>query len=263
MSDEAAFLAALKANPADDLTRLVFADWLDDRDEPAKSQYLRAVVDLTRTSGGTAEYTDAAERLFTACLQTEGVWRVAAGSRFDVVLERYDPRDKIYVIKILRERTGFGLAEAKALSESVPTHVHSWLRFESAFEHLLAFDSSTFSNPRSISATLRPTAWPNESPPGAVFDIVLAAIDLAPVGPSGYRPLPTHVAGRAALGLSHLLGVSPDEARERLAALPITLATGLAPRDVAEFIRRVKMTLNFYRSLPPDAIRVVPRVPTE
>src|SRR4051794_23581086 len=34
MSDESAFLAALRANPDDDAARLVFADWLDERGDP-------------------------------------------------------------------------------------------------------------------------------------------------------------------------------------------------------------------------------------
>lgn len=33
-ADEAAFLATIRANPADDLPRLVFADWLEERGEP-------------------------------------------------------------------------------------------------------------------------------------------------------------------------------------------------------------------------------------
>jgi uncharacterized protein (TIGR02996 family) len=37
---EEAFLAAIKANPRDRTTRLVYADWLDDRDDP-RGPYLR------------------------------------------------------------------------------------------------------------------------------------------------------------------------------------------------------------------------------
>ena len=48
MSDEAAFLEALKANPADDTTRLVYADWLDEHGEPAKAEYLRLVAAVVR-----------------------------------------------------------------------------------------------------------------------------------------------------------------------------------------------------------------------
>ncbi|VTS05823.1 TIGR02996 domain-containing protein [Gemmata obscuriglobus] len=36
MSDEAAFLEALKTNPADDTVRLVYADWLDEHNAPEK-----------------------------------------------------------------------------------------------------------------------------------------------------------------------------------------------------------------------------------
>jgi uncharacterized protein (TIGR02996 family) len=48
MSEEAAFLMALKASPADDTARLVYADWLDDHDQPQKAEYLRLVAELAR-----------------------------------------------------------------------------------------------------------------------------------------------------------------------------------------------------------------------
>jgi len=44
MSDEAAFLNAILANPTDNSPRLVYADWLNDRGDPladAKATYLR------------------------------------------------------------------------------------------------------------------------------------------------------------------------------------------------------------------------------
>jgi uncharacterized protein (TIGR02996 family) len=44
MHDEAGFLAAIRHTPADDVARLVFADWLDEQDEPicrTKSQFIR------------------------------------------------------------------------------------------------------------------------------------------------------------------------------------------------------------------------------
>lgn len=49
MHDESDFLPTLLANPADDTTRLVYADWLDERDDTeskAKAQFLRATVRL-------------------------------------------------------------------------------------------------------------------------------------------------------------------------------------------------------------------------
>lgn len=50
MSDEAAFLAGIRAEPKDDLRRLVYADWLDERGdhEPRlKSEYLRLEVHIS------------------------------------------------------------------------------------------------------------------------------------------------------------------------------------------------------------------------
>jgi uncharacterized protein (TIGR02996 family) len=61
MSEEAAFLDALRKNPDDDVTRLVYADWLDeqgDRGNAAKSAFLRyqcqlAALPATTRIGGT------------------------------------------------------------------------------------------------------------------------------------------------------------------------------------------------------------------
>jgi uncharacterized protein (TIGR02996 family) len=44
VSDESAFLAAISASPGDDLPRLVYADWLDERGDP-RAAYLRAEVE--------------------------------------------------------------------------------------------------------------------------------------------------------------------------------------------------------------------------
>ena len=50
-----------------------------------------------------------------------------AAERFDVVLLTYAPSMKINVIKLLREVTGLGLAEAKNLSEALPAVVRTGL----------------------------------------------------------------------------------------------------------------------------------------
>jgi uncharacterized protein (TIGR02996 family) len=45
MREEDAFLKAIQANPADDLSRLVYADWLEERGD-ARSEFLRVHVAL-------------------------------------------------------------------------------------------------------------------------------------------------------------------------------------------------------------------------
>ncbi len=42
---------------------------------------------------------------------------------FDVVLKGYDAKSKIKVIKVIREITGLGLKEAKAVVDGVPTNI--------------------------------------------------------------------------------------------------------------------------------------------
>lgn len=42
MSEQAAFLHAIVTNPADDTARLVFADWLDEHEQPARALFIRA-----------------------------------------------------------------------------------------------------------------------------------------------------------------------------------------------------------------------------
>jgi uncharacterized protein (TIGR02996 family) len=46
--DRAAFLAAIRANPEDDACRLVFADWLQEHGEEARSEFVRAQVSAAR-----------------------------------------------------------------------------------------------------------------------------------------------------------------------------------------------------------------------
>lgn len=244
MSDEAAFLDALKANPADDTVRLVYADWCDEYGEPAKAQYLRAVADLARLRGGTSEHTDAVVRLYTACAGTDAGWRGEVGKRFDVMLDKYT--DKVQVIIRIRAQTGLGLAEAKALAESVPVAMLSWLPFEVALPHLLAF---AHPNHGYVRARVRPTPW-LEGAPGSVFDVLLCALQ-----PDHWRSFAIEFAARA-------LNVSTDEATARLRDLPVTVASGLRPADVTGFVRQLKLACNVGSALPPGAVRVVPRLPT-
>jgi large subunit ribosomal protein L7/L12 len=44
-------------------------------------------------------------------------------TEFDVILESFDPASKIKVLKAVREATGLGLGEAKALVEAAPKAV--------------------------------------------------------------------------------------------------------------------------------------------
>jgi uncharacterized protein (TIGR02996 family) len=118
VSDEAAFLDALAANPADDTARLVYADWLDEHGEPAKAEYLRLVVALARVETDYArEQPDVARTLALAEILPAD-WRAAAGSRFMLVFHsRRGTGSKFAAIRWIRALSGCGLTEAKAIVE--------------------------------------------------------------------------------------------------------------------------------------------------
>src|SRR5207247_1334077 len=90
MSDEAAFLTALKANPADDTARLVYADWLDEHNEHAKAEYLRLVVSYTLHEDNLANMRE--KRLLGIAKGLPSEWREAAGSRFSLSLHTYNDK---------------------------------------------------------------------------------------------------------------------------------------------------------------------------
>ena len=48
MTDHAAFIAAIKAAPDDDAPRLIFADWLDERGESERAEFIRVQCELAR-----------------------------------------------------------------------------------------------------------------------------------------------------------------------------------------------------------------------
>jgi uncharacterized protein (TIGR02996 family) len=45
MNDRLAFLRAIRKNPDDDTARLVFADWLDEHDDPL-GEFIRVQIEL-------------------------------------------------------------------------------------------------------------------------------------------------------------------------------------------------------------------------
>jgi uncharacterized protein (TIGR02996 family) len=57
MHDEDGFLAAIRQTPADDVARLVFADWLDEQDDPTcklKAEFIRLELRIANESAANA-----------------------------------------------------------------------------------------------------------------------------------------------------------------------------------------------------------------
>ena len=82
MSDEAALIAGIREHPLDDLRRLVYADWLDERGRTEQAEYLRLVTTLV------GQYSPIhAERLDSIARGISWEWRNDVGRRFDVLSE--------------------------------------------------------------------------------------------------------------------------------------------------------------------------------
>ncbi|MFO0821907.1 MAG: ribosomal protein L7/L12 [Gemmataceae bacterium] len=114
MSEEAAFLEALKANPADDTVRLVYADWLDEHAEPAKAEYLRHVATLALAEEEYAREQPHETRLFALAATLPTGWQAEVGHRFQVIFYGCpQPGKVISIIKAVRTVTGFGLGQAR------------------------------------------------------------------------------------------------------------------------------------------------------
>jgi uncharacterized protein (TIGR02996 family) len=135
MSTEAAFLETLEATPADDTTRLVYADWLDEHGRPLEAEYLRLAALLTRIGADCTREQTEVTRILQLAERLPLEWRVSAGSRFMVVFyDCPDPAKKITAIKCIREATGQGLTQAKDAFEQRPSRLLTGVPFEQALE---------------------------------------------------------------------------------------------------------------------------------
>ncbi len=114
MQQEAAFLQAMRDNPNDDLTRLVYADWLEEQGD-ARGRYLRVEVELARIAEDDARYAELEAGLVELRADVEPDWLEVAEKRYDLVLHAYSREYTIRLIKIARELTRLGLKEMKGL----------------------------------------------------------------------------------------------------------------------------------------------------
>jgi uncharacterized protein (TIGR02996 family) len=124
MMDDSAFLERLREHPGDDMTRLIYADWLEERGD-ARGELLRMEVEFAALDEGSDRAAELATRMRDARKGLDRAWLRQAGKRFDLWLLSYHPALKIAVLNVRRELTGMGLAEPKtwAWAESLPALV--------------------------------------------------------------------------------------------------------------------------------------------
>jgi uncharacterized protein (TIGR02996 family) len=74
MSDEAHLLAAIAEAPDDDTPRLVYADWLDEHDQPDRAEFIRLQIGLTAATIPEAQQEAARTRADELFKRNEAAW---------------------------------------------------------------------------------------------------------------------------------------------------------------------------------------------
>ena len=120
MSDDEAFIAAIREAPHDDALRLVYADWLEERGHAERAEYLRLAHDLTHWPEHDPRCGPASERLLRLRESVDVEWRERVGWRFDLIFAGFTPGKKINCLRALRWATGLGLLEVVDIVEVKP-----------------------------------------------------------------------------------------------------------------------------------------------
>lgn len=89
-NDNPALLAAILATPADDLPRLVYADWLDENGEGERAEFIRLAVEIERLGGYYGACKVAHPNAIVGCGSCEAC---KITRRMDVLIEDGDPHD--------------------------------------------------------------------------------------------------------------------------------------------------------------------------
>jgi uncharacterized protein (TIGR02996 family) len=128
--DEDAFIRSILEQPEEDGPRLVYADWLEERGEAAKADYIRTEAAATRLL----------RRLRDLGTKVDPAWLNRASWLRAVVLENYPFDRKIPVLALVREVTGLGLKQAKDMVEALPAVILDGLRPDEAEQIRRRFD---------------------------------------------------------------------------------------------------------------------------
>lgn len=168
MHEESAFLDRLREDPLDGLTRSVYADWLEENRDP-RAEYLRKEIEAASLAADHPRWPEVAGWLRDRALVHAPEWVVAACPRYDVWLCGYDGPRKISVIKVVRELTGLGLADAKNFSETLPRVALAGVVFQAALAAAGMLKHAGRAGPELLSALAswfgaRPgvSIWPSE-----------------------------------------------------------------------------------------------------
>jgi uncharacterized protein (TIGR02996 family) len=251
MSEEDAFLHALAACPTDDFTRLVYADWLDDRGS-VQSRYLRMICEMTRLPQDELLGSTLHDEMLALAAVVDPGWEQAVGQRFEVALIEFAPRDRAELIFALTQVLQLDAIAADELLGVAPIALRSPLTYAEAVH--LYIDWLRYRPIFRIRpvVVVRPIPFP-EGGAGGRFDVVLRKLprDFWPHWPQ-YK-----------LSVADLFGVGTREAADRVRYLPAVLFRAVEWEALEPTLRRIRRAFNEWGAelLPPDALSVVPHTP--
>ncbi|WP_088256217.1 ribosomal protein L7/L12 [Fimbriiglobus ruber] len=131
-SEEEGFLKAIRSNPADDLGRLVYTDWLEERGDD-RARYLRLLVSTATRLRENQSCLRAVTRLYKLSETLNAEWREAVGKRYDLVLDSVRPDSVDITIDAVRGITGLGLDASRRLVRGTPSVIRKSLFLEDAY----------------------------------------------------------------------------------------------------------------------------------
>jgi uncharacterized protein (TIGR02996 family) len=129
---EMSFLAAIRANPADDTARLVYSDWLDERGDHAKAELLRRGC----------EWVQSWTRIGTPLQVADLEWWAAVRPVVRVVLHSFPAEQRSAIVKLTRINQMGDTLDLRGASEALQTlprtirnrvHVEEAVRIASEF----------------------------------------------------------------------------------------------------------------------------------
>lgn len=83
-ADQLALLRNIRANPNDDLARLVYADWVEERGDPAMAELIRVHVERERAEPNSPRYFDLITHTAMLLAQHRDRWTAELSQRFGV-----------------------------------------------------------------------------------------------------------------------------------------------------------------------------------
>lgn len=132
MHDEQAFLAALDAQPDDDVTRQVYADWLEEHAQLDRAEYLRLECRFPKLRRADEGHAELERRLRRLRAKTEETWRAKAGRKYTLVLEGFQRVYRVQAVMITQRVTGSDLTRAELLVAVAPVPLLLEVPFEQA-----------------------------------------------------------------------------------------------------------------------------------